>query len=210
MDKTDMRLLVDALLNGDQTRSVDEARRIRNSGVEVERIVEDGIGKAMERLDGKCTIDEFNLLEIMLTGRAVMGVMKALFPLGLPEEPARVTVVVASLEGDVHDLGKSIVKMVFTAQGYRVFDCGRGCPLHKLIETAESLKADAIGISGLITTVIPQVKRVRGLLEQRGLGRLKILAGGAALKQASAESIGVDFVAETAFDGARYLRKELK
>jgi dimethylamine corrinoid protein len=209
-DEADILKLVEALLDGDQVRSLAEARRLRNAGVEIERIVTDGIGTAMARLEGKCTIDEFNLLEIMLAGRAVMGVMKDMFPVGLSDEPTRSAVVVASLEGDVHDLGKNIVKMVLSAMGYRVIDCGRNCPLARLIDTALQQQADAIAISGLITTVIPQVKRVRDLLESRGLGHIRILAGGAALKQSTAESLKVDFVAETAFDGARYLEKELK
>jgi dimethylamine corrinoid protein len=210
MDEADMREFVESLLDGDQARSVAEARHLRDAGVGIERIVTDGIGTAMAQLEGKCTIDEFNLLEIMLVGRAVMGVMKDMFPLGLPEETDRATVVLASLEGDVHDLGKNMVRMVFTAMGYRVIDCGRSCPLARLIDTAEQRQADAIAISGLITTVIPQAKRVKDLLERRGLGHIRILAGGAALKQATAESLNVDFVAGTAFDGARYLEKELK
>jgi methanogenic corrinoid protein MtbC1 len=114
-------------------------------------------------------------------------------------------VVLASLEGDVHDLGKNITKMIFTGMGYRVIDCGKCCPLGRLIDTAKQTQAVAIGISGLITTVIPQVKRVRDLLVRHGLGHIRVLAGGAALKQASAENLNVDFVAENAFDGARYL-----
>jgi methylmalonyl-CoA mutase cobalamin-binding domain/chain len=200
-----MRPLVEALLKGDQAEAVSEVRTLREAGVETERIVVEGIEKAMEQMDGKCTIDQFNLLEIMLVGRAVMSVMKELFPRGTVERPTRGTVVIASLEGDVHDLGKNIVKMVLTGKGYKVIDCGKDCPLGKLIDVAEQQHADAIGISGLITTVIPRVKKARDLLEQRGLGHIKILAGGAALKQATAESLEVDFVAETAFDLPRYL-----
>jgi len=206
MNDPDMQLLVDALLSGDQARSVSEAKSLRDADVEIERIVVEGIGAAMEQLDGKCTIEQFNLLEIMLVGRAAMSVIKELFPHGAPEKPTRGTVVVAGLEGDVHDLGKNIVKMVLIGKGYRVVDCGKDCPLDTLIDVAEQEKADAIGISGLITTVIPQVKMARNLLEKRGLGHIKVLAGGAALKQATATSLKVDFVADTAFDGARYLR----
>jgi len=205
MNDSGMRLLVDALLSGDQTRSISEAKSLRDAGVEIERIVVEGIGAAMEQLDGKCTIEQFNLLEIMLVGRAAMSVMKELFPHGALEKRIRGTVVVASMEGDVHDLGKNIVKMVLAGKGYHVIDCGKDCPLGKLIDEAEQQQADAVGISGLITTVIPQVKMVRDLLDKRGLGHIKILAGGAALKQATAENLKVDFVAETAFDGARYL-----
>jgi methanogenic corrinoid protein MtbC1 len=209
MDKR-MQLLVEALLSGDQERSSDQVRLLLHAGIGVERIVAEGIGQAMEQLDGKCTIDAFNLLEIMLAGRAVMSVMRQLFPGGLPRGPARETVVIASLEGDVHDLGKNIVKIVLTGKGYRVIDCGRDCRLGKLIDVAEREQAGAVGISGLITTVIPQVKRVKNLLAQRRLGHIKVLAGGAALKQATAECLHVDFVAETAFDGAKYLEGRRK
>ncbi len=205
MSTADMRTLIEALLEGDQARSTAEAARLRKAGTAVEQIVVNGIGKAMEQLDGKCTIDQFNLLEIMLVGRAVMGVIKELFAKGEPGIPIRGTVIVCSLEGDVHDLGKNILKMVLTAKGYRVIDCGKDCPLDKLIETAERQRVDAVCVSGLITTVIPQVRRVRELAAEHGLGQMRILAGGAALKQATAEGLKVDFVADTAFDGARYL-----
>ncbi|MBI5582460.1 MAG: cobalamin B12-binding domain-containing protein [Deltaproteobacteria bacterium] len=205
-----MQLLVDALLNGDQGRSVAEAGRLRREGVALERIVAEGIGAAMGQLDSKCTIDQFNLLEIMLVGRAVNSVIKELFPQGTSAEPNRGTIVLASLEGDVHDLGKNITKMVLAGKGYRVIDCGKDCPLERLIDTAEQQQAEAIGISGLITTVISQIKKIKMVLEQRGLGHIKVFAGGAALKQATAEMLRVDFVAETAFDGGRFLGSAVK
>ena len=205
MSNSAMGLLIEALLDGDQARAVSEASKLRETGAGVEQIVNDGIGKAVDRLDTKCTIDQFNLLEIMLVGRAVTGVMNELFPQGEGRAPTRGAVIVCSLEGDVHDLGKNVLKMVLAGKGYRVIDLGKDCPLDKVIDTAEKEQADAICISGLITTVVPQVKRVRDLAANRGLGRIRILAGGAALKQATAENLNVDYVAETAFDGARYL-----
>jgi methanogenic corrinoid protein MtbC1 len=200
-----MDSLVEALLNGDQARSIDETRKLRNAGAGIERIVVEGIGRAMDRLDGKCTIEQFNLLEIMLVGRAAMGVIKELFPAGGSGTPARGTVIVCSLEGDVHDIGKNILKMILTAKGYKVIDCGKDCQVDKLVEAAGQHGADAICISGLITTVVPQVRTVRDLAEKRGIGHVRILAGGAALKQATAQDLRVDFVADTAFDAARFL-----
>jgi dimethylamine corrinoid protein len=209
MSDSAMLSLIEALLDGDQARSVAAAANLRKAGAGIEQIVVNGVGNAMAQLDGKCTIDQFNLLEIMLVGRAVMGVMKELFPKGEPGRPIRGTVIVCSLEGDVHDLGKNILKMVLTGKGYRVIDCGKDCPLDKLMEQAVLQKVDAICISGLITSVIPQVKRVKELAEEHGLGHIKILAGGAALKQATATGLRVDFVADTAFDGARYLESAI-
>src|SRR5690242_15203115 len=95
--------LVDALLEGDQARAVAEAMSLRDAGIEDERIIAGGIEPAMGRLDAKCTVEQFNLLEIMLVGRAVTGVIKALYP-DSPPAATRETAVLASLEGDVHDL----------------------------------------------------------------------------------------------------------
>jgi len=204
---SDMRPLVKALLDGDEAQAVAEAKKLRDTGVSHQRIVTGGIEEAMTQLDAKCTVDQFNLLEIMLSGRAVMRVMKELYPPGGPPPRTKGTVVIASLEGDIHDLGKNITKMILTGKGYRVVDCGKDCPVEKLIEAAEQEGAQAIGVSGLITTIIPRVRQVKDIAAKRGLGHIKVLAGGAALKQASAESLNVDFVADTAFDGARYLEQ---
>ena len=200
-----MDLLVKALLDGDRAQAVAEARRLRDAGVGPGRIVTQGIEAAMAQLDAKCTVDQFNLLEIMLCGRAVMEVMKELYPPGGPPPQTKGTVVIGTLEGDVHDLGKNIVKTILTATGYRVVDCGRDCPLERLIDAAEQESALIVGVSGLITTVIPQARQVRSRMNERGLGHIKVMAGGAALKQASADSLNVDFVAQTAFDGLHYL-----
>ncbi len=196
--------LIKVLLDGDQSAAVAEAANLRNVGIDNEQIIIGGIETAMEKLDAKCTVDQFNLLEIMLVGRAVTGVIKMLYP-DEPPAATRGTVVLASLEGDVHDLGKNIVKTVLVAKGYRVVDCGKDCPLETLIDTAEREGAEIICISGLITSVMPLVRQVAPLVQMRGLTDIKVLAGGAALKQASANSLNVDYVADSVFDGMRYI-----
>jgi methanogenic corrinoid protein MtbC1 len=97
--------------------------------------------------------------------------------------------------------------MILTAKGYRVVDCGKDCPVEKLIDTAEQETDLVIGISGLLTSVIPHVRQLREKMTERDLGHIRIMAGGATLKQASAASLNVDFVAETAFDGVSYLER---
>jgi dimethylamine corrinoid protein len=205
MSSLSMDFLVETLLDGDQAGALAETRKLRSAGVGCEKIVTDGIEAAMALLDAKCTLEQFNLLEIMLAGRAVMGVIKELYPPTDPPPRTKGTVVVGALEGDVHDLGKNVVKSVLTARRYRVVDCGKDCPVETLIDTAEREAAMAVLISGLITTVIPQVRLLRDRLAERGLGHISLIAGGAALKQASAESLNVDFVADSAFDGLHYL-----
>ncbi len=201
----DLDSLIRALLEGDAAASLSETKALHASGVGVERIVTEGVESAMRTLDGKCTLEQFNLLEIMLVGRAAMEAMKYLCPSGIPPTGIARTVLVATLEGDIHDLGKNILKMVLTGNGYRVVDCGKDCPVERLVEAARREMPVVVGVSGLITPVVPLVRRVRPLLNDSGLGRIKVMAGGAALKQSSASGLNVDYVAESAFDGARYV-----
>jgi methanogenic corrinoid protein MtbC1 len=200
-----MEDFIATILEGDSGEAVSRARDLCGRGAGPEDIVIHGVETAMSALDKKCTLEQFNLLEIMLAGRAVMDVMKFLYPTGIAAADSKGTVVIASMEGDVHDLGKNILKMVLIGKGYRAVDCGKDCPLQKLLDAVEKERPLAVGISGLITTIRPLVRQVKDQLVLRGLGRVKVVAGGAALKQSSPAGLNVDFVAETAFDILRFL-----
>ena len=197
--------LVNAILGGDAAAAVAEAESLKASGVGIECIVVNGIESAMSALDAKCTLEQFNLLEIMLAGRAVTEVMKRLVTAGDPNLGRKGTVVTATLEGDVHDLGKNIHRNILSSKGYRVIDCGKDCPLDRLIDTVERERPLAVAVSGLITPVIPLVRQVKKRLTERGLASVKVIAGGAALKQSSSERLNVDYVAESAFDSLHFL-----
>ena len=205
MNAFQMDNLIAALLEGDCAASLSQAKHLCQCGASPEHLVMHGIEAAMLTLDEKCTLQQFNLLEIMLAGRAVMEVMKFLYPAGTSTANTKGTVVVATPEGDVHDLGKNILKIVLTGGGYHVIDCGKDCPLRKLIDVTEQERPLAVGISGLITTIIPLVRQVKDQLLLRGLDSVKVFAGGAALKQSSPSQLNVDFVADSAFDGLHYL-----
>ncbi len=197
--------LVGLLMDGDRTGAVDEARKLVEAGVRKEEIVSGGLEVAMKGLESKCTLEEFNLLEIMIAGRAVMDVMRFLYPAGTNQPSTKGTVVIATPEGDVHDLGKNILRFVLVAEGYRVVDCGRDCPIATLADAARDEGARAVCVSGLITSVIPVVRQLRGSLASRGLDGVGIIAGEAALKQAAPEDLDVDCVCDSAFDAANWL-----
>jgi dimethylamine corrinoid protein len=202
-----MNDLIKAILEGDSSGAASQARQLVECEISSENIVVNGVEVAMSMLDAKCTLEQFNLLEIMLAGRAVTEVMKVLYPASTAIPNTKGTVVIATLEGDVHDLGKNILKMVLVGKGYRVVDCGKDCPLQKLLDVAEIEHPIVIGVSGMITPVIPLVRQVKDMLAMRGLDRVKVIAGGAALKQSSPDRLNVDFVAESAFDGLHYLEE---
>jgi methanogenic corrinoid protein MtbC1 len=203
----EMNELITAILDGDCAAAISRVEQLCVSGFDAEYIVVNGVEAAMKSLSAKCTLEQFNLLEIMLAGRAVTEIMKLLFPSGMSTASSKGKILLATLEGDVHDLGKNILKMILVAHGYQVIDCGKDCSLQKLVETAKKELPQAVGISGLITPIISQVRQVKALLLSHGLEKVKVLAGGAALKQSSPDKLMVDFVAESAFDGLRYIEE---
>lgn len=200
-----MNALMECLTSGDKNQAVAEMAKLIDNGETAENIVTNYIEPAMDSLSNKCTAENFNLLEVMLAGRAVMSVMQVLFSPHNIKPPTKGTVILATLEGDVHDIGKNILKTILTINGFRIIDCGKDCSLDQLIHTAEQEKPFAIGVSGLITSIIPQVKKIKSLLKEREMQHIKVLAGGAALKQASIELLNVDYLAENAFAGQSYL-----
>ncbi len=207
MNQTVMHPLIDAILDGNVSQGIIEIKKLLNVKVKPERIIKEGLGEVMLELDSKCTVEYFNLLEIMMAGRAIMAVVTELYPIGIPSSQANGTIIIGTPEGDIHDLGKNIVKIMLMGKGYRVIDCGKNCPIEELINAAEKETADAIFVSGLISTIIPKVREVKSKLLQRNLINVKIVAGGGALKQLSAKMLNVDFVAETVFDGLNYLKE---
>ncbi len=207
MNSTVMPSLKDAILDGDVSQAIIEVKKLLNEKVKPERIIKDGVVEVMVELDNKCTVEHFNLLEIMMAGRVIMAIVTELYPIGIPSSQAKGTIIIGTPEGDIHDLGKNIVKIMLIGKGYRVIDCGKNCPIEELINSAEKESANAIFISGLISTIIPKVREVKSTLLRRNLKNVKIVAGGGALKQITAESLNVDFVAETVFDGLNYLKE---
>jgi methanogenic corrinoid protein MtbC1 len=95
--------------------------------------------------------------------------------------------------------------MVLIGHRYKVVDCGKNVPLETVLAAVKEADAQALCISGLITSVIPGVRTLRSRLNAMGLEDVRLLAGGAALKQSNAELLKVDFIGQTAFDGAAYL-----
>ena len=204
-----MDSLISYIMEGETNLAIAEVNRQIEAGVHREQIIVEAIQKAMELLGTKCTAEQFNLLEIMLAGRTATLIMKELYPDANEDPSTKGTVVIATLEGDVHDIGKNIVKTILITQGYKVIDCGKNCPIQTIVDAAETENAIAVLVSGLITTVIPQVKVIKQALVDNNLPDIKVFAGGAALKQFTADSLNVDNVGETAFDVLRFLESEV-
>ncbi|MFY1113020.1 MAG: methyltransferase cognate corrinoid protein, partial [Methanosarcinaceae archaeon] len=108
-------------------------------------------------------------------------------------------IVNGTVEGDVHDIGKSIVSTMLQSAGFEVHDIGRDVPIRNFVEKAKETGADMIGLSALMTTTLPGQKEVIELLKEGGLReKVKVMIGGAPATQAWAEKIGADCYAENA------------
>jgi len=203
-----------AIIAGENEDAVAIANTLINGGIKPEEIIINGVTKAMEYLDEKCTIQDFCLLELMLAGRAAMDVIDYLYAEGITRDDNLINtdlypmkkIILGSIKGDIHEIGKNIVSMVIRSYGYQVIDMGKDIDPNDLVMTAIDNKADFIGISSLVTTTLPHVREVRRVAVDKGFHTVKIIAGGAALQQSSAEYLNVDYVAETAFDGLHYIR----
>jgi len=203
-----------AIIAGENDDAIVIADTLINKGIMPEEIIINGVTEAMEYLDKKCTIQDFCLLELMLAGRAAMDVIDYLCTEGIINDDtllntvpySREKIILGTIKGDIHEIGKNIFSMVLRSYGYQIIDMGKDVDPADLVMSAFEHKADFIAVSSLITTTIPHVREVRKYADDRGDHTVKIIAGGAALKQSSAKYLNVDHVADTVFDGLHYIR----
>jgi methanogenic corrinoid protein MtbC1 len=119
------------------------------------------------------------------------------------------TVVIGTVKGDIHDIGKAMVGALLTAHGFKVIDLGTDVAVDKFMAAIQTDKTDILALSALLTTTAPQMKRVIAAVQEAGLREnIKIMVGGGALNREFADSIGVDAYGETAVEAVA-LAKQL-
>jgi len=103
------------------------------------------------------------------------------------------TVIMATVRGDLHDIGKNLVTMMLEGAGFKVIDLGVDLDVDKLIEHVKAIRPDILGLSALLTTTMPEIQNVIGELKAQGLrDKIKVMVGGAPVDRAFAEKIGAD------------------
>jgi trimethylamine corrinoid protein len=150
------------------------------------------------------------LIETANAMKAATDIVNDALESSASEQKEKTTIVVASVEGDVHDIGKCIVVSLMKANGFIVHDLGRDVSTEAIIEKAVGVNADVIGTSALLTTTMLQQKVLEETLKSEGLrDRFKTIIGGAPVTQRWAAKIGADAYAETAPDGVAKIREML-
>ncbi len=165
---------------------------------------------ALETVGEKFGKREYFLPQVILSAEAVQrafGRLKREIKPGEQEDKG--TIVFATVEGDIHDIGKNIVISVLENHGYRIFDLGRSVPADVIIREAVKNKADIIGLSALMTTTMIQMEHVIKELKRRGLG-FKTMVGGAVVNEAFARQIGASAYARDAIEAVNIVKSLMK
>lgn len=191
---------VDAILKSDRERAVAVARRALSEGLDPVEVLSEGFSVGIRKVGDLFGRGEVFLPELMTAAEA-MKEASAVLEQAMEDTSAQKKgrMLIATVEGDVHDIGKGIVISLLKTQGIEVFDLGRDVPVDTIIEKAVELDVDIIGTSALLTTTLPEQKKLEDELRRRGLrDRFKTMVGGAPATQRWADRIGADAYGEDA------------
>ena len=157
-------------------------------------ILNDGLVAGMNVVGEQFRVREIFLPDVLMAARAMNAGLDLLKPLLASEGAPRAgRVVIGSVHGDLHDIGKNLVGIMLKGAGFEVVDLGSDVPAERFVAAADEFGASVIGLSALLTTTMPVMKDVVSLVRARGLGsRVKVIVGGAPVSEAWAREIGAD------------------
>jgi methanogenic corrinoid protein MtbC1 len=177
------------------------------AGASAQQIIAEGLGPGMEAVGKKFEEGDYFVPELLLSARAMRSALDLLRPhlerTGGASSPG--TIVLGTVQGDVHEIGKNIVGIVLAADGFEVHDMGEDVPPRDFLSKAKELGADVVGMSALISLAVSKMAQTVALLKESGFeGR--VIVGGAALTEETARNIGADAFAADAWEAVRKVR----
>jgi len=186
--------LAQSIIDGDHHRAGDLTRHAIAQGAPPKTILDDGLIAGMAVVGDRFRDHEIFLPDVLLAARAMYAGLDLLKPLLIQEGvPSMGRVVIGSVQGDLHDIGKNLVGIMLKGAGFDVIDLGHDVAPVKMVEAATAQGATVIGMSALLTTTMPAMAEVVRLLRERHLdGTIRTVVGGAPLTAAFAREIGAD------------------
>jgi trimethylamine corrinoid protein len=202
-----------AIETGDADAAVQLAKQGLEQGIDGIELLNNGFIIGINKVGNLFGEGQLFLPELIMSATAMQGVIEiinaALEKKG--KKQARGKVVIGTVEGDLHDIGKTIVVSLLRANGFEVNDLGRDVAVDRFIEEAEAFGADVIGTSALLTTTMNVQKELVEKLEEKGLkGKYRTIVGGAPVTERWAKRIGADAYAADATDGVRKIKELLE
>ncbi|MCX6567907.1 MAG: corrinoid protein [Candidatus Aminicenantes bacterium] len=200
----------EAIVAGDKGAAVALATDAVRSRADLLEVIEKGYVPGLQRVGELWEQGDYFLPELISSAEAMKAAMAVLEPeLDRNKIEARSggKVVIGTVEGDIHDIGKNLVASMLQAGGFEVFDLGADVKLERFVEKAEAVGAGIICLSALLTTTMLNQRRLIGLLRDKGLrDKYKVLVGGAPANRKWAEEIGADGYAENAVAAVKLAR----
>lgn len=189
------------LQNGSDDTVVELTKEAVAKQIPPDEIMNDGLIAGMNIIGVKFKNHEIFLPDVLLAARAMNSAMEVLKPLLIKDcIPIKGKVVIGSVKDDLHDIGKNLVAILLKGAGFEIIDLGNDVPAEKFISVAAEENAHVIGMSALLTTTMPVMKKVVDMAKDEGLyGKVKIIVGGAPVSKAFAQEIGADAYS---YDGA--------
>ncbi len=200
----------DTLIGGDDENVARLTRQAIDQGIPAKDILDRGLIGGMNTVGERFKVHEIFLPEVLLSARAMHAGLDEIKPLLIRDGvPSRGKVIIGSVQGDLHDIGKNLVGIMLKGAAFEVIDLGNDVAPESFVETATRENAVIIGMSALLTTTMPMMGSVVNLVREQGLGdRLKIIIGGAPVSEEYARQIGADaygFDAANAVDRVKSL-----
>ena len=187
-----LQQLSECLQRGEDERVADLTARALKEGLAPKTILDTGLIAGMTIIGKKFKAHDIFLPDVLLAAKAMYAGLDLLKPHFLKGDmPHKARVVIGTVQGDLHDIGKNLVGIMLKGAGYEVIDLGNDVPPEKFVETALNQNAPVIGLSALLTTTMPVMKRVADLLKERRLtDKINLIIGGAPITAEYAAQIG--------------------
>jgi corrinoid protein of di/trimethylamine methyltransferase len=188
-----------SVLDGDGDAAARVANAVIAQGLNPVEIISQGFAEGMIAVGDLFASEKYALPEVLLSADAMQAALDLLSP-HIPREEVKKklgTVVIGTVQGDIHDIGKRIVATMLEVYGFEVHDLGRDVPLEDFIQKAMEVDADIVAASALMTTTMVAQKLLHEALQEAGIrDSVKLMVGGAAVTQEWADQIGADGYAE--------------
>jgi corrinoid protein of di/trimethylamine methyltransferase len=206
------RAMAQSVIEGEPEIAQELAERALAAGIDPLEAINRGFVMGVNHVGEQFSCGEMFLPELVAAGEAMKAAVAVLEPEMARRGSARATlgrVVLGTIQGDIHDIGKTLVGTMLTASGFEVFDLGVDVPVEALLAKARAVDADIIGVSALLTTTMVRQRDVVRAVAEAGLSdRIQVLVGGAPVTRSWAEEIGAAGYSEDAV-GAVSVAKEL-
>lgn len=206
-----LKTIADSVLNIDEEAAAKYVKQALEAGIDPMVIINEGLIAGMNQAGKLFEENEYFVPELLLCSDAMYAGLNVVTPYIKREENLYYgSVVIGVVEGDTHDIGKNLVKVMLEASGFRVYDLGRNVPAKAFVEKVKETRADLLCLSTLMTTTMGEMKKIIDLLEEEKIRRnVKVLVGGGPVSSSFARSIGADGYGENAAGAVRVAKEVL-